>query len=179
MSINDVLNFWFKELSPSDWFKKDARIDQDIRDRFSSLWLKASRGELASWRETKEGRLAEIIVLDQFSRNLHRESKKAFQNDELALKLAEEMVNLGLDKELRPEQRAFVYLPYVHSEKMEFHFRAEELLSAAGLMENLDYERKHRVILEKFGRYPHRNKILGRKSTPAEVQFLKGPDSSF
>lgn len=179
MHYKDVLNFWFKELSPVDWFRKDPKIDQEIKERFSNLLQKASRGELAPWRETAEGQLAEIIVLDQFSRNIYRDSKRAFQNDELALRLAQDMVHAGQDKVFPPEKRTFIYMPYMHSEKLDVHDEAEKLFAEAGLEENLDYERRHRHILEKFGRYPHRNKILGRKSTPAEVEFLKRPDSSF
>lgn len=177
--VRAVLNFWFKELTPKDWFSKNPQMDEEIRHRFSSLHHKAAKGELSSWRESKEGRLAEIILLDQFSRNLHRDSKRAFQNDELALSLAQEMVRLGLDQELNSDEKIFVYLPYMHSEKLEVHQEAERLFAAAELEDNLDYERRHKEILEKFGRYPHRNKVLGRKSTPAEVEFLKTPGSSF
>jgi uncharacterized protein (DUF924 family) len=179
MNPEAVLNFWFKELSPKDWFRKDARLDQDIRDRFSSLWLKASRGELKHWRQTPEGRLAEIIVLDQFSRNIHRDTKRAFQNDKLALTLSREMIDLKWDQKFSPDQRVFIYLPFMHSEDLEAHREAEKFFDIEGLEENLDYELRHRRILEKFGRYPHRNKILGRKSTPEEVEFLKRPGSSF
>lgn len=179
MQYKDILNFWFRELSPQDWFRKDPKLDQEIKDRFSGVLQKASRGGLESWRDNPEGRLAEIIVLDQFSRNIHRGSKKAFQNDELALSLAQEMVDKGLDQQLSQEKKSFVYMPYMHSEKLEVHEIAEKLFSSEGLEKNLDFEKKHKHILQKFGRYPHRNKILGRKSTPAEVEFLKDPDSSF
>lgn len=179
MSPEAVLNFWFKELSPRDWFRKNPELDHDIRERFFSLWLKASREELKDWRATPEGRLAEILVLDQFSRNIHRDTKKAFQNDKLALTLAREMIHLGWDKNFPVEQRAFIYMPFMHSEDLNDHHEAEKLFDVEGLEENLDYEVRHRKILEKFGRYPHRNKILGRKSTPEEVEFLKSPGSSF
>lgn len=179
MEFKDVLNFWFKELTPKQWFAKSLEIDQEIKNRFSSLHLKASRGELSHWRNSAEGRLAEIIVLDQFSRNIHRDSKRAFQSDELALTLAQEMVEQGLDKNLPTNMRVFIYMPYMHSENLAVHQMALELFSHQGMESNLDYEKKHRSILEEFGRYPHRNRVLGRKSTKAEVEFLKGPDSSF
>jgi uncharacterized protein (DUF924 family) len=176
---SDVLNFWFRELDSSDWFKKDPRIDLMMKERFLELLKSASKGELTSWRETAEGRLAEILLLDQFSRNIYRDSKKAFENDALALELAKEMVSLGLDKNFSSEKKAFIYLPFMHSENLDDHKRAEELFSQEGLEENLDYEKRHHRILERFGRYPHRNKILGRKSTALELEFLKQPGSQF
>lgn len=178
-TYTDVLNFWFRELETSDWFKKDLRLDRMMKDRFHDLLKKAAKGELSDWRETPEGRLAEIILLDQFSRNIYRDSKKAFENDELVLSLAKEMVNLGLDENFSTEKKSFIYLPFMHSENLDDHKRAEELFSQKGLEKNLDFERKHQRILETFGRYPHRNKILGRKSTAMELEFLKSPGSSF
>src|SRR5690606_28537328 len=127
MQHKDILNFWFKELTPADWFRKNPVLDQEIKERFQSVLQQASKGELRHWRETPEGRLAEIIVLDQFSRNIYRNSKRAFANDELALKLAQEMVAYGLDQELPKEMRSFVYMPYMHSEKIEIHDDAEKL----------------------------------------------------
>jgi len=176
---NDVLNFWFRELDSSDWFKKDPRIDHMMKERFQDLLKRAARGELAEWRNTSEGRLAEILLLDQFSRNIYRDSKKAFENDDLALRLAKEMIDQGLDQQFGPDKKAFIYLPFMHSENLEDHKRAEKLFSQEGLEENLDFERRHQRILETFGRYPHRNKILGRKSTAHELEFLKRPGSQF
>lgn len=178
-TINDVLNFWFRELDSSDWFKKDPRIDLMMKERFQELHKKAAKGELSSWRSTPEGRLAEILLLDQFSRNIYRDSKKAFENDDLALALAKEMVDQCLDKNFDTEKKAFIYLPFMHSESLDDHRRAEELFSQKGLEENLAFERRHKEILALFGRYPHRNKILGRKSTAQEIEFLKRPGSQF
>lgn len=178
-NYNEVLNFWFRELDSSDWFKKDPHLDHMMKERFQDLLKKGSRGELSSWRETPEGRLAEILLLDQLSRNIYRDSKKAFENDDLALKLAKEMVDQGLDEGFESDKKAFIYLPFMHSENLEDHQRAEELFSQDGLEDNLEYEKKHQHILMMFGRYPHRNKILGRKSTAEEREFLKRPDSHF
>ena len=176
---SDVLNFWFYELNASDWFAKSDRLDNTIRDRFADLHQAASQCELYAWRSTAEGRLAEIIVLDQFSRNIYRDQAQAFVTDSLALALAQEAVAKGFDKSLTVQQRAFLYMPYMHSESLPIHEQAVKLFDQPGLEESLDFERKHKIIIERFGRYPHRNGILGRKSTKAEREFLQQPGSSF
>lgn len=176
---SDVLNFWFYELSANDWFVKSGSVDNTIRDRFADLHRAACQCELYFWRSNAEGRLAEIIVLDQFSRNLHRDSPQAFCADPLALGLAQEAVAQGFDKSLTVQQRAFLYMPYMHSESLSIHEQAVTLFDQPGLEESLDFEHKHKVIIERFGRYPHRNATLGRKSTKAEREFLQQPGSSF
>lgn len=174
-----ILDFWFKEISPKLWWAKSDEFDQQIRLRFGSLHLAASRCELASWRDTAAGRLAEIILLDQFSRNIYRDQANAFAQDPLSLALAQTAVAAGADTELEPTQRAFLYLPYMHSESPQIHQQAVTLFSQPGLEGNLDFELRHKAIIDRFGRYPHRNAILGRTSTPAEEAFLKTPGSSF
>jgi uncharacterized protein (DUF924 family) len=136
-------------------------------------------GELAHWRVDAHGRLAEIIVLDQFSRNLYRNSGQAFAYDLTALVLAQETIRLGLDQQLTTVEKSFLYLPYMHSESLAIHEQAVELYSIAGLEFNLKFELKHKVIIERFGRYPHRNIVLGRTSTTEEMLFLQQADSSF
>lgn len=178
-NANDVLNFWFYELSASDWFVKNAAVDATIRDRFQLLHDAAAHGELFNWRTSADGRLAEIIVLDQFSRNIYRDDARAFSCDAAALVLAQEAVAANLDQQLTIQQRAFLYMPYMHSESLRIHQQAVRLFSQKGLAESLDYEIQHKAIIERFGRYPHRNKILGRKSTRAERDFLTQPGSSF
>lgn len=177
--MNDVLNFWFKELSPKDWWVKNEELDKLITTRFLDTHQKAVRGELFSWRKTAEGRLAEIIVLDQFSRNIYRNDPRSFLYDPIALVLAQEAVFLGCDKELSIEKRNFIYMPYMHSESLIIHNEALKLFDQKGLEENLKFEHAHLDIIKKFGRYPHRNIILKRESTNEEVEFLKGPNSSF
>lgn len=174
-----ILTFWFEELSPKQWWVKSEALDKKIGERFKETHDKAAQGELSAWRETTEGRLAEIIVLDQFSRNIYRDSLKAFSYDEMSLALAEEAVALGLDKALPPTQRAFLYMPYMHSESLPIHEKAVQLFSQDGLDANLDFELKHKVIIQRFGRYPHRNAILGRESSEEELAFLNEPGSSF
>lgn len=175
----DVLDFWFKELDPNMRFAKDEKIDQKIRERFMSTYLDVLSGRSQEWRSTPEGRLAEIIVLDQFGRNMFRNSHKAFVGDLLALKLAQEAVEFGADQKLPPEQRAFMYMPYMHSEDPQIHEEAVKLFSQEGLENSLKYEMMHKKIIDRFGRYPHRNNMLGRDSTPEEIEFLKMVGSSF
>ncbi|NOI34322.1 hypothetical protein OAY_05890 [Vibrio cyclitrophicus ZF205] len=179
LTYQNVLEFWFDELTPKDWFTGGAEIDALIAFRFSELHKAAIQGELFEWRQTAEGRLAEIIVLDQFSRNLGRNSPDAFTADPMALVLAQEAVASGFDHQLNQQQKSFLYMPYMHSESLLMHEQAVLLFSQTGLENNLDFEFKHKVIIERFGRYPHRNEVLGRTSTPEEVEFLQQPDSSF
>tara|TARA_R110002020_G_scaffold6225_7_gene26040 strand:- start:510 stop:1055 length:546 start_codon:yes stop_codon:yes gene_type:complete len=174
-----VLDFWFEELTPAQWFKKDAELDRTISQRFGALHAQAAQCECYAWRQTAEGRLAEIIVLDQFSRNIHRDDARAFATDTLALALAQEAVAAGSDAELTSAQRAFLYMPYMHSESAAIHELAMQLFDQPGLENNLDFEVRHKAIIDRFGRYPHRNALLGRASTDEELAFLKEPGSSF
>lgn len=178
-SIEDVLEFWFETLTPEQWWSKDDELDRLIRERFSKLNQKAAQCELYFWRSSAEGRLAEIIVLDQFSRNLFRGKAKAFSQDGQALVLAQEAVAAGVSEQLTVKQRSVLYLPYMHSESAEIHKAAVQLYSEPGLEENLGFELRHKAIIDQFGRYPHRNEILGRESTLAELEFLKQPGTSF
>ena len=174
-----VLDFWFKELAPSQWFRKSRKLDAEIARRFGEVLAAARRGELWQWRTTPRGRLAEIIVLDQFSRNIHRDTPEAFAADPQALVLAQEAVARKDDAALAQEERAFLYMPYMHSESLPIHDEAMRLFDQPGLENNLDFERRHRDILLQFGRYPHRNAILGRESSEEELSFLQRPGSSF
>jgi uncharacterized protein (DUF924 family) len=174
-----VLDFWFKEIDSKYWWIKDSEFDQLLATRFSLIHAKAAAGELASWRENAEGSLAEVVVLDQFSRNMFRDTPKAFAFDGMALTMAQTAIDKGFDKTLNAVQRSFLYLPFMHSESLYIHEQAVKLFSAPELENNLEFELKHKVIIEKFGRYPHRNEILGRDSTSEELTFLGQPDSSF
>ncbi len=174
-----VIQFWFQQLSPKQWWVKDAGLDKEIEQRFHSVHQAASRGELYTWRDSAAGRLAEIIVLDQFSRNIHRDTPGAFAHDTLALVLAQEAIRSGAHVMLPSAHKAFLYMPFMHSESALIHQRAVELFSESGLEGNLNFELKHKAIIDRYGRYPHRNAILGRVSTPEELEFLKSPGSSF
>jgi len=179
ISPEKVLSFWFEDLLPEDWFVAKDSVDATIRDKFQDVVEKASACELDSWRTNADGALAEIIALDQFSRNVYRNTPRAFAQDPLALALAQEAIGKGYDKALEPKKLSFLYMPFMHSESIMVHERAIELFSAPGLEFNLEFEKKHKTIIDRFGRYPHRNKILGRESTLEEDKFLTEPGSSF
>jgi len=174
-----ILDFWFKEIEPKQWWQKSDQLDRQITTRFGTLLAAAQHCELFGWRESPQGRLAEIIVLDQFSRNIHRGKPAAFASDPLSLALAQTAIACEADVALETTQRLFLYLPYMHSESALIHVQALALFTRLGLQENLDFELRHKEIIERFGRYPHRNAILGRLSTPNEINFLKKPGSSF
>ena len=175
----EVLAFWFEEIDDSKWWVKDEAFDREITERFSKTHAKAVKCELYEWRSSAKGRLAEIIVLDQFSRNMFRDTAEAFASDPLALALAQEAISVGADQELDARQKGFMYLPFMHSESGKIHEVALKLYTDYGNPYNLDFEIRHKNIIDRFGRYPHRNAILGRESTAEEVEFLKGPGSSF
>lgn len=179
MTPQDILTFWFDEATPEQHFKKDAVFDATIRERFVDIHAAAVRGELSTWRDTPAGRLAEIIVLDQFSRNLFRDDVRAFAADGMALVLAQEAIRAGADRDMPAGRRAFLYMPFMHSESPVIHAEAERLFRQPGLENNYQFELKHKAILDRFGRYPHRNAVLGRASTPEELAFLEQPGSSF
>ena len=176
MNSEAVLKFWFEEIEPAQHWKKDPEFDQLVRDRFGLVHLAASRCELFGWRTSAEGRLAEIIVLDQFSRNMFRDQPAAFACDPIALALAQEAISVGADQQLTDQEVGFMYMPLMHSESAVIH---EVALKVFANTKNLDFELKHKAIIDRFGRYPHRNAILNRESTAEEIEFLKGPNSSF
>lgn len=174
-----VLNFWFNELTPKQWWQKSPELDEAIRERFHRLHQQASAGELYHWRSTANGALAEVLVLDQFSRNMYRDHPMAFATDALALALAQTAIEKGFDTQLEPTERAFLYMPFMHSESALIHQQAVALFTALGMPNNLEYEYRHKAIIDRFGRYPHRNAILGRESTQEEQVFLTQAGSHF
>lgn len=174
-----VLSFWFEQITPAQWWAKDAAFDQLIAQRFAGLLQQAAQGELYSWRSTAQGRLAEIIVLDQFSRNIYRDTPQSFAQDGMALALAQESVAAGALNQLSADERSFLLLPYMHSESKAIHVVAEQLYKQYAPDNNYQFELKHKVIIDRFGRYPHRNAILKRSSTPEELAFLQQPGSGF
>lgn len=155
MNYQDFLDFWFSPAAEPNWFVKSAEFDALLAEKFTDVLQQAAQGELWTWRETPAGRLAEIIVLDQLSRNLYCNDPRAFAQDGMALVLAQEMIHLKLDQNLNPTERRFLYMPFMHSEL------------------------KHKIIIDRFGRYPHRNQVLGRPSSAEELEFLTQPNSSF
>lgn len=186
-----VLDFWFLPpdnpgygQSRAEWFRKDEAFDARIAERFGALIDDALAGGLRAWEATPYGALARLIVLDQLTRNVHRGTPRAFAGDAQALALAQSLTEQGLDQQLPPMLRAFAYLPFEHAEDLAMQARAVELfqlLSQAqpGFESMLDYAQRHQEVIARFGRFPHRNAILGRPSTPQEVAFLRQPGSSF
>jgi len=179
MIYQEIIHFWFNSIEPAQWWVKDISFDNEVKAKFEQLHIAARQCELAQWRETAQGRLAEIIVLDQFSRNMYRDTPQAFAFDGIALALAQEAISVGADKALEPIQRSFLYMPFMHSESLVIHQDAVLLYKANGIASNLEFEIKHKDIIEQFGRYPHRNIILSRPSTAEELTFLNQPNSSF
>jgi len=175
----NVLTFWFEEIAPQQWWMKSPDFDQLIAHRFGALHCSVASCEMFAWRETPQGRLAEIIVLDQFSRNIYRDQPQAYAHDALALALAQTAVELEVDKAMSAKMKQFLYMPFMHSESLAIHAVALKLFAATGLEKSLQSELKHQAIIERFGRYPHRNQHLGRQSSPQELEFLAQPHSSF
>ena len=194
MTSNDVLNFWFAgeplgELQMNRWWKKNEAIDQDIRNQFRELVDEVHGGLADEWSKTPEGRLAAIICLDQFSRNMYRNDAKSFQYDKRALELSREGVVQEQHRKLEPLQQAFFIMPFMHSEQLQDQeecIRQFERLAAETsgvvmdyLKGSLEFAIKHRDIIARFQRFPHRNEVLGRDSTAEEKVFLTQPESSF
>lgn len=175
----EVLRFWFEEIEPKMWWSAASEFDDVVRDRFLPLLGRAAQGELFAWRNASRGRLAEIIVLDQFSRNIHRHTAAAFAQDPAALVLSQEAVAAGALESLSPAERTFLLMPYMHSESKTIHIEAERLFRDFAPEDNYRFELRHKEIVDRFGRYPHRNHILGRASTAEEIEFLKQPGSAF
>ena len=195
-----ILNYWFGELKEYEapaadfykmWFAKNEDIDLHIRNSFEEELKNAAEGKLKVWEETPKGILALIILLDQFSRNIYRGTPKSFMQDPLALELCLGGIDKGFDERLHPVERLFFYMPLEHSEDLSIQKRSVEQFSllektfisppslASMVRSFRDYAEKHLVIIERFGRFPHRNAVLGRRSTSEEVEFLKQPGSSF
>ena len=179
MSATTVIQFWFEDIEPRQQFTKDLEFDESIRTKFSETYQLATQGLLYAWREHPLDALAEILVLDQFSRNMFRNTPKAFEADTVALVLAQEAIRKKFDKELNNSKKAFFYMPFMHSESKEIHDIALFLFDQPGLEDSFNFEIKHKAIIDRFGRYPHRNEILGRESTADELEFLSQPGSSF
>jgi len=194
MNYLELLNFWFGFADSPEygkpqgkWFTKDAEFDQEMRSRFLSDHQLAATGELDSWKELPLSCLALIILLDQFPRNVFRDTPQAFATDSLALELAQGAIAQGFDQQLLPVQRWFIYLPLEHDENLANQERSVELFARLrqdaidnpNHQNTHEYAVRHRNVIAQFGRFPHRNEILGRKNTPAETEFLQQPGSSF
>jgi uncharacterized protein (DUF924 family) len=169
----EILDFW-REAGPTRWYSKDAAFDALIRTRFAALWERTVSGGLSSWEASDEGALALVIVLDQFPRNMFRDEPRTYCSDALALAVANRAIGRGADARIEPELLEFLYLPLMHSERLADQLRCVELFRNAGRPESLKYAEDHADIIRHFGRFPHRNRILGRVTTPQEQAFLDG-----
>ncbi|MBI3798561.1 MAG: DUF924 domain-containing protein [Deltaproteobacteria bacterium] len=189
--VEDILTFWFDE--PQDtqayceerrqlWFGRDPQFDQDIRDRFIDDYQLAAERQLMDWQEAPRSALALLILLDQFPRNMFREDPRAFATDPLAREVATLLVQTGTDRQLLPVERMFVYLPFMHSESLAHQQESvalfQQLAQERSYLDSSSYALRHQAIIERFGRFPHRNASLGRPSTVEEHAFLQQPESS-
>jgi uncharacterized protein (DUF924 family) len=195
---DDVLWFWLGNLDGDGlaedaltqrWWRKDSAFDHEVAAKFEPTWQAIMAGDREAWLEAPHSRLAYVIVLDQFSRNMFRDTPRAFEGDATALRVAADGVERGMDRSLHGHERVFFYMPFMHSEQLAVQERGVELFTALrdqsegrvreAVAGNVDYAKRHRDMIARWGRFPHRNRILGRPSTPAEVEFLKQPGSSF
>ena len=177
--FDDVLTFWFEDVGQDRWYKKDPALDAEIRDRFLVTYRAAAQGELFVWRHEDEGRLAEIIVLDQFPRNLFREDAASFATDGMALILSQEAVRMEVGPHWGADRKQFLLMPHMHSESLLIQEESVRLFRQPGLEENYDFAVRHKAVIERFGRFPHRNAALGRDNTPEEDTYLAEPGSGF
>ncbi|MHA7872951.1 MAG: DUF924 family protein [Hyphococcus sp.] len=173
-AAEDILSFWFEETKPYQWYRRDARFDALCQARFGALHAAAREGRIDVWRAHPRQALALIILLDQISRNLYRDDPRAFAQDAMALAAAREAIGRRFDQRYAPRERAFFYMPFMHAEDVSVQEECVALFKArlpgTG---NVSYAIEHRDIVKRFGRFPHRNRILGRAPTPAEIQFLR------
>lgn len=172
-SAQDILDFWFSEPVEAHWFIRSDDVDAQIKQRFSSVYEQAIAGDLAGWKDKAESALALVIILDQFPRNLFRGSPKAFSSDAQARGVAKFALDRGYDQAVDTKARPFFYLPLMHSEEIEDQERCVKLYEVLGNDFSLGFAREHRDIIKQFGRFPHRNAVLGRENTPQETEFLK------
>ncbi|HSQ79832.1 MAG TPA: DUF924 family protein [Casimicrobiaceae bacterium] len=182
----EILDFWFPPGASGErreWFQKDPAFDGEIRERFGTALAAGLAGAFGDWCTSPRGALARIVLLDQYTRNAFRDTPAAFAGDPAALATAEDAIAQGFDRELVPRERAFMYMPFQHSESLLLQERSVALFAAlasdTGFDGQLPWAQRHRDVVRRFGRFPHRNDILGRASTPEEIEFLRQPGSRF
>jgi uncharacterized protein (DUF924 family) len=168
----EILEFWFNEPMARHWFRSTPALDDEIRERFETTWKRACAGDYAHWAGTPEGCLALAIVLDQFPLNMYRGQAKSFSSEAQAIELTLHALQKGFDRQLDVDRLAFLYMPLMHSEKLAHQDESVRLFEQAALTSNARYARHHRELIRRFGRFPHRNAILGRPSTEQELAYL-------
>lgn len=172
-----ILEFWFSDAVRKRWFDSSPEFDGQLKQRFLAVWEAAARGDLSDWEATAEGALALVIVLDQFPLNMFRGRPESFATEAASRAVAERAIARGLDRQLDKSAQGFLYIPFMHSESLSDQDRSVALYEAAGLDDNLKWARHHREIVRRFGRFPHRNAVLGRASTPQEQAYLDAPEA--
>ena len=173
----DIIDFWFSDQVRKLWFNSTPEFDEQLRERYLATWEQASRGELDDWKQSAEGCLALVIVLDQFPLNMFRGEPRSFATEEKSREVARHAIDRGFDRLLEVEQRAFLYMPFMHSENLADQQLASTLFDQEGLEGNYRFALHHRGIIEKFGRFPHRNAILGRPSSAEEIEYLNSREA--
>ncbi|MBT8429851.1 MAG: DUF924 domain-containing protein [Gammaproteobacteria bacterium] len=177
MAPHDIIDYWFAEPMRKHWFRSTPDLDTQIRVRFEAVWRQAAGGELSAWMRTAQGSLALAIVLDQFPLNMFRGEARSFATETRAIEVVLNAIDRGFDRQLSHEQLAFLYMPLMHSEDLEHQERSVDLFEAAGLESNARFARHHRDLIRRFGRFPHRNAIIGRPSTAEEQAYLASKEA--
>ena len=174
--IDDIVEYWFSERIQKLWFNSTAEFDQELKERYEQSWIEASQGKLDNWLDSPRGCLAMVILLDQFPLNMFRGQAASFSTEAQSREVAAKAIERGFDYELPVEQRSFIYMPFMHSESLRDQDLAIQYFDQKGLEGNHRFANHHRGIIEKFGRFPHRNDILGRTSSPEEIEYLNSKD---
>ncbi|KPJ95558.1 MAG: hypothetical protein AMJ55_03555 [Gammaproteobacteria bacterium SG8_15] len=173
----DILHFWFSEKVKPLWFNSTPEFDAELKERYADIFHAVLNGQLSEWQQTADGCVALVVILDQFPLNMYRGLPESFAGEALARDITRGAVNNGFDQQMPGEQKAFLYMPLMHSENIADQDLSVQLFEAAGLKENLRFANHHRDIVRRFGRFPHRNKILGRTSTQAELDYLASKEA--
>jgi uncharacterized protein (DUF924 family) len=177
VSPKQILDYWYSERLRSHWFSSTPELDAEIVERFESVWESAKQGEFDGWRESPEGCLALAIILDQFPLNMFRGKAKAFSTESMAVEVAKHAIQNQFDKQIGKDKLAFLFMPLMHSELLEEQDLSVKMFSESGLTENLKFAQHHRELVRKYGRFPHRNRILRRDSTGEEIAYLQSPNA--
>lgn len=178
LTPESIIEYWYSDRIKSQWFNSTKELDQEIKENFEDIWKEAIRGEYNHWNENPKGCLALAIIFDQFPLNMFRGEVKSFSTEGLAIKVAKNAIEKGFDQAIKKEQVSFLYMPLMHSENNEDQNISVSLFEKAGLIDNMKFAKHHRDIVLQFGRFPHRNKILNRQSSEAELEYLNS-DKAF
>jgi len=177
MKYNEILEYWYSDKVSKQWFSSTPELDQEIKEKYESLWESGLNGELDGWKSTAEGCLALIILLDQFPLNMYRGQANSFESEKKAIEIALYAIDKGFDKKIAIDKLSFMYVPFMHSEKLEHQNLSVKLFLNNNLTNNLRFAEHHREIVKKFGRFPHRNQTLGRESTELEIEYLNSKEA--